>query len=62
MYLIHCTLIEMWVRKHLKKEKAYLCTLSKDQAKRYSSKQAALDAISRIPKAWREHMEVVRER
>jgi len=62
MYMIHCTLIEMWVRKYLRKENAYLCTLSKREAKRYSSKQAALDAISRIPKAWREHMEVVHER
>ena len=61
-FLVHCTLINIWVRGYLKKAKAFRYTTDKYYAKRYSSRQYAKQVIERLPEAWRKHMEIIDER
>ena len=58
--IVHCTLIDLYVRDYERSVKKYSYTLNPNKAKVFANKAEAKATILKLNPVWHEHMEIVK--
>ena len=58
--IVHCTLIDLYVRDYERSVKKYSYTLNQNKAKVFADKAEAKAMILRLHPVWQKHMEIIK--
>ena len=58
--IVHCTLIDIYIRDYERSVKKYSYTLNPNKAKVFANKAEAKSMILRLNQVWHKHMEIIK--